>query len=102
MTALSPIYNNILPMGHNIYFFLRNITTAIIENLIECRSSVCNVAGPSGLMAWLLKKLRAKVIFEPNKLYASEILAICVQVCAGLYDRDVTLIVLCINIDENM
>uniref|UniRef100_A0A2P2I082 Beta-catenin-like protein 1 n=1 Tax=Hirondellea gigas TaxID=1518452 RepID=A0A2P2I082_9CRUS len=54
-------------------------TLGIIENLIENRASICNVSGPSGLLAWLLKRLRAKVIFEPNKLYASEILAICVQ-----------------------
>lgn len=50
---------------------------------MEVRPSLCSVAGTSGLLAWLLKRLRAKMIFEPNKLYASEILAICVQVIVG-------------------
>jgi len=54
-------------------------TLAVIENLVEVRPDTCSIAGPSGLLGWLLKKLRAKVPFDPNKLYASEILAICVQ-----------------------
>lgn len=31
------------------------------------------------MLAWLLKRLRAKLPFDANKLYASEILAICIQ-----------------------
>lgn len=54
-------------------------TLGIVENLLEVRPSLCSVSGTSGLLAWLLKRLRAKMVFEPNKLYASEILAICVQ-----------------------
>ena len=40
---------------------------------------MCTEAGPGGLLAWLLKRLRAKLPFDANKLYASEILAICIQ-----------------------
>lgn len=40
---------------------------------------VCRDAGPGGLLAWLLKRLRAKLPFDANKLYSSEILAICMQ-----------------------
>ncbi|KAF2346728.1 Beta-catenin-like protein 1 N-terminal, partial [Trinorchestia longiramus] len=54
-------------------------TLGLLENLLECRPSLCSVASSSGLLAWLLKRLRAKLVFDPNKLYASEILAICVQ-----------------------
>lgn len=32
-------------------------------------------------MAWLLKRLRAKMPFDPNKLYASELLSILLQNC---------------------
>lgn len=51
----------------------------IIENLAEVRPEMCTEAGPGGLLAWLLKRLRAKLPFDANKLYASEILAICIQ-----------------------
>ena len=61
---------------HRLFIYI----SAIIENLIDCQSTVRDIAGVSGLLVWLLRKLRAKVVFEPNKLYASEILAICVQV----------------------
>ncbi|MCL4136728.1 UNVERIFIED_CONTAM: hypothetical protein GTU68_064075 [Idotea baltica] len=54
-------------------------TLGIIENLAEMRPEICNEANPSGLMPWLLKRLRAKMPFDANKLYVSEILAICVQ-----------------------
>ena len=40
---------------------------------------MCAEAGPGGLLAWLLKRLRAKLAFDANKLYASEILTICIQ-----------------------
>ncbi|XP_037796261.1 beta-catenin-like protein 1 [Penaeus monodon] len=53
--------------------------TGIIENLAEVRVQVCRDAGPGGLLAWLLKRLRAKLPFDANKLYSSEILAICMQ-----------------------
>ncbi|XP_064086739.1 beta-catenin-like protein 1 [Macrobrachium nipponense] len=51
----------------------------IFENLAEVSPEVCAEAGPGGLLAWLLKRLRAKLAFDANKLYASEILAICIQ-----------------------
>lgn len=51
----------------------------IIENLAEVRPEISGEAGPGGLLAWLLKRLRAKLPFDANKLYASEILAIGIQ-----------------------
>lgn len=35
--------------------------------------------GKQGLMQWLLRRLRVKLPFDQNKLYASEILSILLQ-----------------------
>ena len=59
-----------------ISFFL---LSGIFENLAELKPEVCNEAGPSGLLSWLFKRLRSKLPFDANKLYASETLAICLQ-----------------------
>lgn len=56
-----------------------HMTLAIIENMCEYRNTeVCKKAGEQGLMAWLLKRVRVRQ-YDPNKLYASEILAILLQ-----------------------
>ncbi|GAB6030484.1 Beta-catenin-like protein 1 [Chamberlinius hualienensis] len=52
---------------------------AIIENVIEFRPDVCVEAGQQGLMQWLLKRLKARIPFDGNKLYCSEILSILLQ-----------------------
>lgn len=53
---------------------------AIIENLIEFRPEICQEAAEAGLLLWLLtKRLKVKVTFDANKLYASEILSILIQ-----------------------
>jgi len=56
-------------------------TLSIVENLIEYRpEQVCkDIAQESGLLTWLVKKLKVKVPFDNNKLYASEILSILLQ-----------------------
>ena len=55
-------------------------TLSIIENLIEFRSEVSKECAEAGLLSWLVsKRLKVKVPFDPNKLYASEILSIIVQ-----------------------
>ena len=53
-------------------------TLAIIENLADFRPEICITAGEQGLHTWLLKRLK-KRMFDSNKLYASEILAILLQ-----------------------
>jgi len=53
-------------------------TLAIIENMAEFRQDICIKAGEQGLLTWLLKRLKRKV-FDNNKLYASEIIAIMLQ-----------------------
>eukprot|EP00111_Clytia_hemisphaerica_P023855 TCONS_00070297-protein len=53
-------------------------TLAIIENIAEFRPEVCVTAGQQGLLTWLLKRLKKKM-FDSNKLYSSEILAILLQ-----------------------
>ncbi|XP_012562750.1 beta-catenin-like protein 1 [Hydra vulgaris] len=53
-------------------------TLAVIENLAEFHPDVCITAGQQGLLTWLLKRLKRKV-FDNNKLYASEIIAIMLQ-----------------------
>lgn len=53
-------------------------TLAVIENLAEFRPEVCVTAGQHGLLTWLLKRLKRRM-FDSNKLYASEIIAILLQ-----------------------
>jgi len=54
---------------------------AIVENIVEFRPEVCKEVATqgSGFLTWLVKKLKVKVPFDPNKLYASEILSILLQ-----------------------
>ncbi|GAB0097458.1 beta-catenin-like protein 1 [Sergentomyia squamirostris] len=54
-------------------------TLAVFENLMEIKMEVCVEAANQGLMQWLLKRLKAKLPFEANKLYCSEILSILIQ-----------------------
>jgi len=54
-------------------------TLAIVENLTEIDSEFVKEAAEQGLLAWLLKRLRGKSPFDPNKLYCSEILSILIQ-----------------------
>lgn len=54
-------------------------TLAIFENLTEFRPHICVEAAKQGLFTWLLKRLRVKLPFDGNKLYASEILSILLQ-----------------------
>ncbi|KAK9405039.1 beta-catenin-like 1 [Crotalus adamanteus] len=54
-------------------------TLAIIENMAEFRPEMCVDAAQQGLMQWLLKRVKAKMPFDANKLYCSEVLAILLQ-----------------------
>ncbi|KAJ9573603.1 hypothetical protein L9F63_009019, partial [Diploptera punctata] len=54
-------------------------TLAIFENLAEFRPELCGDAAKQGLLHWLLRRLRVKLPFDGNKLYASEILSILLQ-----------------------
>ncbi|KAM4692383.1 beta-catenin-like protein 1 [Rhinophrynus dorsalis] len=54
-------------------------TLAIVENMTEFRPEICADAAQQGLLQWLLKRLKAKMPFDANKLYCSEILAILLQ-----------------------
>ncbi|CAH1780152.1 unnamed protein product [Owenia fusiformis] len=54
-------------------------TLAIMENILEFRPDICSEAAQQNLLTWLLKRLKAKMPFDSNKLYASEILAILLQ-----------------------
>lgn len=54
-------------------------TLAIFENLFEIRSELCAFAAKNGLLAWLLKRIKARMPFDGNKLYAAEMLAILLQ-----------------------
>lgn len=40
---------------------------------------MCADAGKQGLMQWLLRRIKTKTPFDPNKLYASELLSILLQ-----------------------
>ncbi|KAL1140811.1 hypothetical protein AAG570_000739 [Ranatra chinensis] len=54
-------------------------TLAIIENLIELRPQLVGEIGKQGLMQWLLKRIKAKISADQNRLYSSEILSILLQ-----------------------
>ncbi|XP_063706532.1 beta-catenin-like protein 1 [Culicoides brevitarsis] len=54
-------------------------TLAIFENLLEMKPEMCIEAAEQGLMQWILKRIKVKSPFDPNKLYCSEILSILIQ-----------------------
>ncbi|GFX89985.1 beta-catenin-like protein 1 [Trichonephila clavipes] len=54
-------------------------TLAIVENLAEFKVDMCIDATEQGLMQWILKRIKAKMPFDANKLYCSEILSILLQ-----------------------
>lgn len=55
-------------------------TFAIVENLVEFRPEISKEAAEAGLLLWIIaKRLKVKVAFDGNKLYASEILSILTQ-----------------------
>ncbi|CAN7991063.1 unnamed protein product [Ixodes hexagonus] len=54
-------------------------TLAIVENVAEFRPELSVQAAEQGLLAWILKRLKAKMPFDANKLYCSEILSILLQ-----------------------
>ena len=54
-------------------------TLGIVENMTDLRPEVATEATQQNLMQWLLKRLKAKIPFDGNRLYASEILAILLQ-----------------------
>uniref|UniRef100_F7BBR8 Beta-catenin-like protein 1 n=1 Tax=Macaca mulatta TaxID=9544 RepID=F7BBR8_MACMU len=54
-------------------------TLAIVENMAEFRPEMCTDGAQQGLLQWLLKRLKAKMPFDANKLYCSEVLAILLQ-----------------------
>jgi len=54
-------------------------TLSIVENLIEFKPEICKEVADAGLLVWLTKKLKVKMPFDNNKLYASEILSILLQ-----------------------
>merc|ERR1719394_1679079 len=54
-------------------------TLAIVENIVELKPEICKDVAEAGFMNWLIKKLKVKVAFDENKLYASEILSILLQ-----------------------
>jgi len=61
----------------NSFFIVQYI--AIFENLLEFRPDLCIDAGKQGLMQWLLRRIKIKIPFDGNKLYASELLSILLQ-----------------------
>ncbi|XP_058266790.1 beta-catenin-like protein 1 [Hemibagrus wyckioides] len=54
-------------------------TLAVVENMAEFKPGLCTEAAQQGLIQWLLKRIKAKMPFDANKLYCSEILAIVLQ-----------------------
>ncbi|XP_058453702.1 beta-catenin-like protein 1 [Malaya genurostris] len=54
-------------------------TLAIFENLMEIKSEIAKEIAEQGLFLWIFKRLRAKMPFDTNKLYCSEILSILLQ-----------------------
>ncbi|CAK1548463.1 unnamed protein product [Leptosia nina] len=51
----------------------------IIENITEFRPELCVEVAKQGFIQWILKRLKMKMPFDANKLYATEILSILLQ-----------------------
>lgn len=56
-----------------------NNFSGIVENITEFRPELCIEVAKQGFMQWILKRLKFKVPFDGNKLYATEILSILLQ-----------------------
>lgn len=56
-----------------------NYFSGIVENVTEFRPELCIEVAKQGFMQWILKRLKLKVPFDGNKLYATEILSILLQ-----------------------
>lgn len=54
-------------------------TLAIFENLTEIKPEMCKEIADQGVMQWILKRMKAKMPFDQNKLYCSEIMSILLQ-----------------------
>lgn len=54
-------------------------TLGIIENITEFRPELCIEVAKQGFLQWILKRLKVKLPFDGNKLYATEILSILLQ-----------------------
>ena len=57
-------------------------TLAIIEHILEFRPDTCKQVATAGFLPWIVRKLKVKVAYDSNKLYASEILSILLQDCS--------------------
>nr|CAG4643843.1 EOG090X03ST [Lepidurus arcticus] len=51
----------------------------IVENITEMGAEVSKQAGDPSLLSWLQKRLKARMAFDANKLYVSEMLSIFLQ-----------------------
>eukprot|EP00092_Neocalanus_flemingeri_P011894 GFUD01012826.1.p1 GENE.GFUD01012826.1~~GFUD01012826.1.p1 ORF type:complete len:595 (+),score=183.59 GFUD01012826.1:60-1844(+) len=56
-------------------------TLAVIENILEFRPEASSKVATVGFLLWIVRKLKVKVPYDSNKLYASEILSILLQDC---------------------
>jgi len=56
-------------------------TLAIVEHILEFMPDISDQVTTSGFLPWVLKKLKVKVPYDSNKLYASEILSILLHDC---------------------
>nr|CAB3234362.1 beta-catenin-like protein 1 [Phallusia mammillata] len=52
---------------------------SVVENMLEVKPTLGPAFAQQGLLAWLLKRIKAKMPFDSNKLYSSEILSILLQ-----------------------
>ncbi|VDP91264.1 unnamed protein product [Echinostoma caproni] len=51
----------------------------IIENLLDVRPEMNVTMSNQGLFSWLLRRIQRRPVFDRNKLYVSELLAILLQ-----------------------
>jgi len=77
----SLLVNNLDRMDENVKEEAEGVhnTLAILENIAEFQPELSKDIAEAGFMAWLVKKLKVKVPFDDNKLYASEVLSILLQ-----------------------
>ncbi|KFD66414.1 hypothetical protein M514_05804 [Trichuris suis] len=52
---------------------------AVFENILEIRPEIADLLVKNGLVTWILNRLKAKIPFDGNRLFCSEILAVLLQ-----------------------
>ena len=66
--------------SYNLYLLLLLYNSlSLVENILELKPESASIFAQEGLLSFILKRLKSKLPFNANKLYASEIISILLQ-----------------------